>query len=195
MLLAVAPDVFHRVEFRRIGGQKLQMDSALLLGDKVPHRATTMGWQTVPNDCQRSADVPLEVFEKLDDLWSLYAAREEPEIEVPDRDAGNGREVLPVERILQDRSLSTRRPGANSMRSFAQPALVHKDYGSALFERFFLWPASADASTVGGRVHRAAWPGPPDAGNSNPGIEESSKHARGETSVPFAARSNRPPAK
>ena len=108
----------------------------LVLGDEGPDQTTAMGGQTVPNDRQPSAEVAVEVLQELDDLWRLDTAGKESEIEVPDRDAGNGREALPVERILQDRSLPARRPSPNPMRSFAQAALVHKDYGSALCERF-----------------------------------------------------------
>src|ERR1035437_7747960 len=61
-----------------------------------------------------------------------------PRIEVPPSDAGRGREHFPVEVILQHRSLSARRPGAHPMGPLAQPALVDKDDGAPLAERFFL---------------------------------------------------------
>lgn len=137
MLLAIAPDVFDRIEFRCIGRQTLQMDAAMLLGDVVPDQAAAVRGQAIPDDRQRSADVLLEMFQKLDHPRSFDAAGEEAEVEIPNRDAGDGRKTLPVEGILQHRSLTPRRPGADPMRSLAQTAFVHKNYGSALLERFF----------------------------------------------------------
>jgi MFS family permease len=61
----------------------------------------------------------------------------QPEIEVPPDDPGGDRQHLPGEVILQDRSLSARRPGPHPMRAFAQSALVDEDDGSPLAERFF----------------------------------------------------------
>jgi hypothetical protein len=60
------------------------------------------------------------------------------EIEVPPRDAGDGRVHLPVEMILQHRGLSARGPGAHPMRPLAQPTFVDEDDGAPLAARFFL---------------------------------------------------------
>jgi|SRR5437879_13827019 len=77
------------------------------------------------------------MLQKLDDLRRLDAAREKAKIEVPDRNARDRREALPIERILQDWSLAARRPSPNPMRPFAQTAFVHKHYGALLAEGFF----------------------------------------------------------
>jgi len=137
MLFAVAPDVFHRVKFRRVSRQKLQMDLPILSGYKVAHPATAVDGQPVPDDQQLGTNVPLEVFQKLDDLRSLDAPGEQSKVEVPDRDPRHGRKALPVERILQDRSLATRSPSADPVRAFAQTALVHKNYGALLVQGLF----------------------------------------------------------
>jgi len=137
MLFAVAPNVFHRIEFGRIRRQKFQLDGITLRGDKISHQTAAMNRQAVPNDGQPAANVPLQVFQKLDNLRGLDAAGKEPEIEVPDSDARHGRQAFPVERILQDGRLAARGPSAHSVRSLAQAAFVHKHYGSPLLERFF----------------------------------------------------------
>lgn len=137
MLLAISPDVFDRIKFRCIGWQTLQMNVAVLLGNVFPDQPAAVRGQTIPDDRQLAANVQLEVFEKLDHLRSLDAAGEEAEVEIPDGDAGHGRKTLPVEGILQHRSLAPRRPGSDPMGPLAQSAFVHKDYGSALLERFF----------------------------------------------------------
>lgn len=137
MLLAISPDVFDRIEFRCVGGQTLQMDAAMLLSHVFLYQSAAVRGQSIPNDGQSAANVLLEVFQKLDHLRSLDTAGEESEVEIPNGDARDGRKALPVEGILQHRSLAPRRPGSDPMRSLAQPAFVHKNYGSALLERFF----------------------------------------------------------
>ena len=62
----------------------------------------------------------------------------EPKVEIPPGDAGRRRQRLPVEVVLQHRSLSARRPGAHPMGPLAQSALVDEDDGAPLAERFFL---------------------------------------------------------
>src|SRR6266404_2327358 len=137
MLLAIAPDVFHWVKFRRIRRQELQFNRPTLRGDKLSHQPTAMNRQTVPNESQSTADVTLQMFQKLDDLRRLDAAGKKPKVKIPDGNARDGRKTFPVERILQYRSLPARGPGANPVRPLAQAALVHAHYGSPLLERFF----------------------------------------------------------
>lgn len=137
MLFAISPDVFDRVELRCIGRQTLQMDVAVLLSDVVPNQAATVRGQPVPDNRQPAADVLLEVLQEFDHLRSLDAAGKEPEVEIPNGDAGYGRKAVPVERVLQHRSLAPWSPGSDSMGPLAQSAFVHKHYGSALLERFF----------------------------------------------------------
>jgi len=137
MLLAISPDVFDRIKFRRVGGQALQMDAAALLSDVIAHQAAAVRGQAIPDDRQLPANVLLEMFEKLDHLRGLDAAWEKPEVEIPNGDACDGRKTLPVEGILQHRGLAAWRPGADPVRPLAQAAFVHENYGSALLERFF----------------------------------------------------------
>jgi len=137
MLLTVAPDIFDRIEFRRVSRQKLQFDPPALVGDKFAHQTTPMDRQPIPDDRQPARDVPLQVLQELNYLRRLDAAREKAEVKVPDGNAGHGREALPVERVLQHWRLAARRPSAHAMRPFAQAALVDKHYDPLLLEGFF----------------------------------------------------------
>jgi len=137
VLLAIAPDIFDRIEFRCIGWQTLQMDAAVLLLDVIPDQAAAVRGQSIPDHRERPANVLLQVFEELDHLRPLDAAGEESKVEIPNGDAGDGRKTVPVEGILQHRRLAPRRPGADPMRSLAQAAFVDKHYGPALLEGFF----------------------------------------------------------
>lgn len=137
MLFAVTPDVFHRIEFGRVSRQILQMDVPTLSGYKLAHQATAVDGQAVPNNQQPEANVPLEVFQELDYLRSLDAPREKAEVEIPEGNPSHGRKALPVEGVLQDRSLAARSPSADPVWALAQTALVHKHYGTLLSESLF----------------------------------------------------------
>ena len=81
--------------------------------------------------------MPMQVFQELDHLRGFDAPGKESKVEVPDGNPGHRREALPIEGILQYRSLASRSPGPNAMRSFAQTALVDKHYGALLSQGFF----------------------------------------------------------
>ena len=137
MLFAVAPDVFHGVKLRCVSGQVFQMDVPTLSGYKRAHQATTVDRQPVPNNQQLGTNVPLEVFQELDDLRGLDGPGEKAEVEIPEGNPRHGRKTLPVERVLQDRRLATRSPSADPVRALAQTAFVHKHYGALFAEGLF----------------------------------------------------------
>lgn len=137
MLLAVTPDIFHRVEFWSVSGKILQVDLTIQAGHKVTYCPATMHRQPIPNDQQLGANMSLEMFQELDQLRRFDASGKQSEIEAPDGNSGDGRKALPIERVLQHRSFATRSPGAHAVRPLAQAALVHKDYGAPLSLGFF----------------------------------------------------------
>ena len=50
VMLPVAPDVLHRIEFRRVGRQLLDRQPAPLRGDELLDRVSAMRRQSVPYD-------------------------------------------------------------------------------------------------------------------------------------------------
>ena len=62
----------------------------------------------------------------------------ESEKEIPESDPGDEGEVLPIEGLLEDGSLSTQRPSARAGGAGAQPAFVDEDDGTAFPAGFFL---------------------------------------------------------
>src|SRR5690348_298709 len=60
VLLPVAPDVFHRIQFGGVGGKILDMDSAAELVDIVAHETAAVGRQAVPDQKQRLANALYE---------------------------------------------------------------------------------------------------------------------------------------
>ena len=73
----------------------------------------------IPDDEQRTTDVPHQGFEKIDHFGTADGVGIEPEVEVVKRDPGRRRELLPVEVELQYGRLPTRRPSAAAMRPLA----------------------------------------------------------------------------
>ena len=82
MLLPVAPDVFHRIQFGSVGGKILDLDSAVELVDIVAHETAAVGRQAVPDQKQRLANVLHERLQKIDDLRTLDRTGVQPEIEI-----------------------------------------------------------------------------------------------------------------
>src|ERR1017187_317419 len=92
-----------------------------------------MRGQAVPDDQQRFADLTPQGVEELDDLRTLDGSGKEPEVEAPEGNAGNDRELMPVKVILQDWRVAARCPSAHPSGPFAQPGLIYEDDDSALF--------------------------------------------------------------
>ena len=132
MMLPVSPEVFDRIQFRCIGGQPFQHQGPFGSGNEVSHHPTLVAGQPVPHHQQRPGNMTPQVLQEFDDLWTLDGSRIQSKVEAPPSDSSNGRQTLPVEVILQHRSLSPRRPRAIPIGSLAQPAFVHKHYGSPL---------------------------------------------------------------
>ena len=97
-----------------------------------------MGLRTIPDHQQLAWQVAQQMTQEVHYFGRANGSLVKPEIEVPPSDAGHRREQLPIEMILQHRSLSARGPGAHPMGPLAQPALVDKDDGTPFAERFFL---------------------------------------------------------
>lgn len=97
-----------------------------------------MSLGAIPDYQQSARQMTQQVREKVHHLRGADGLSVKPKIKVPPGDAGDGREHLPIEMILQHRGLSARRPSPYPMGSFAQPAFVDEDDGAPLAERFFL---------------------------------------------------------
>src|ERR1700751_1071627 len=76
--------------------------------------------------------------QEFDDLRAADCAREQAEVEIPPGHASNGRQNLPVEMILEYRSLSSWCPGPAPIRPFGQSTFVDEDDGAPFFLGFFL---------------------------------------------------------
>jgi hypothetical protein len=138
VLLEVAPDVFGRVQFGRVGRQVLQGNSLAQRADEVMDLPTAVDAGPIPDNQQSPRQLSQQMTQKLNHLGAADGAVEELKIEVADGQAGHDRELLPVEMVLQHGRAASRRPSAHPVRLLAQPALVNKNDQPAFAERFFL---------------------------------------------------------
>jgi hypothetical protein len=137
-MLAVRPDVLHRVQLRGIGRQIFELQATFLVADESLGGQTPVGRKPVPDQQDVAIDVAEQVFQKLNNLLGLNGLFEDLKVEVPEGDAGDDRQCFPVEVKLQDRRLPAWCPGASPMRPLAQSAFVGEDDRAALFLSFFL---------------------------------------------------------
>src|SRR3990172_3964347 len=138
MVLPVPPQIFHRIEFRGVGRQKLQNQPALLLIDEQVNLPAAMTWESIPDDQQLPGQMAQQMAEEIDHLRTSDRARIEPKIKVVPSPPGDGRQHFPVEVILQNRGLAFRSPSANAVWPLAQSGLVDKDDRLAFGLGFFL---------------------------------------------------------
>jgi hypothetical protein len=135
VLLPVAPEVLDRVELGCVTREPLDEQAIVVSLNELLYEPTAVSRETIPDDEELAGHVPQQVFEEHDDLGALDGSGEEPEVEVPDRDAGNGRQQVPVEVELKDRGLASGGPGSAAVGAFAQSALVDEDDRPTLAER------------------------------------------------------------
>src|SRR5208283_2620039 len=133
VLFPVRPDVFDGIQFGSIGRQVLDVNVTLQAIEVIPHQTTAMCRQTIPDNQQRTIDLSDQRFQKIHHLRAFDRARMKPEVEAPERQAGNGGQRLPIEVVLQDGSLPARRPGSAAVGLLAYYALVDEDDRAALF--------------------------------------------------------------
>lgn len=138
MLLEIGPDRLNRIEFRGIGRQARNRKMAVQFFQPGVEFSAAMDGSAIPDDQQRFLDLTLECTEKFDDLLGTNGPGKEPEVELREGQAGNGRELLPGEAVLKNRCLTTQAPSAGHTGPFAQSGFVDEDDGAVLSLGFFL---------------------------------------------------------
>ena len=91
MMLAVRPDVLHRVQFRRAGRQVLCIQTTVLIADELLRDPTAVGRKPIPNQQNVAIDVAEQVLEELDNLLGLDGLLEDLKVEVPSSQPGDDR--------------------------------------------------------------------------------------------------------
>ena len=138
MLLPMAPQILHRIQFRGVSRKKFKFQTPIGGDNEVFHHSTTMRPQSIPDHNQIPVDVAQEMFQELHRLRTADGPWKEPEVESPPSDVCNSRKRLPIEVILKYWSLPSGCPSTIAMRPFAQPAFVDENYCATLPLGFFL---------------------------------------------------------
>ena len=138
VLFQLRPDVLRRVQFRRVRWQIVDLDLSVQCLDVVVNQAAAMAGQPIPDQQHRTMNLLPKVLDKIEDFCFAHCSRVQAEVKLPHRNAGGDGEIIPIELVLQDRRDAPPRPGADSVRTLAEPALVYEDDDSPLFLGFFL---------------------------------------------------------
>ena len=85
MVLAVSPDVLHRIQFRRIRRQVLYIQATFLSLDELMRDLAFMCRKPVPKQQYVAGDVTEQVLEELDHLLGLDGLLEDLKVEIPNR--------------------------------------------------------------------------------------------------------------
>jgi hypothetical protein len=123
----MSKDVFTGIQFRRISWKIFQLDTAVLSLNEKLHQGASMCRQSIPDDQQRSGNVAQQVSQEFNQLGSFDGSFKQTKVKVPPADPCHQGQHLPVEVVLQHRSLAFRRPGTAAVRTLTQPAFVDED--------------------------------------------------------------------
>ncbi len=110
-----------------VGREEFQGEAPALRGDAVAHERAPVLAHAIPDHEDLAADVPQQMLEEDHHLRALDGSREHPEVEVPPRHPGDGRERVPIEMELEHRGLTARCPVSDPVRPLAQPTFVNED--------------------------------------------------------------------
>lgn len=138
VFLEVSPEVFDRIEFRGVGGQAFEPEASAAAGEGLLDRFAAVDRGAIPDDQQLARDMTEQRLEELGGLGAADTAFVDAEVEPEERQPGDDRQLVPAERLVQQRGLPTRRPSPDPMRSGAQPAFVDEDDGPTFPPGFFL---------------------------------------------------------
>ena len=137
MLLEMRPEIFHRIELGRISRQSLEPESAVGGGEERFDRLAAVNCRPVPDHQELAGNMAQEGLQELGRTHSIDAAFVDAEEELPQCDARDQRELVPVERLLQHRRATAGSPRPHAVRTRAQSAFVDEDDGALFAPRFF----------------------------------------------------------
>ncbi len=138
VLFHPSPQSLVRVQFRGIGGQAIHPQARVVLGERGPSLFRAVGVQPVPEQEEGAGNAAQEVVDEGDDLGAADRAPHQAEVGVGmGRDRGDGRQLGPVEVVVEKRRLASRSPSLAGGGQQGEAALVDKDQGSLQELGFF----------------------------------------------------------
>src|SRR5690606_1256091 len=125
------PQVLDRIELWRIGRQEGQLDCALSGIDVIAYQSTAVRSQSIPDDEQATLQMPAQRLEELDDLGAADCTVMESEQALAHAQAGDHRQLLPIEMELNYGRLASRRPGTHPSGPLRESGFVDEDNQSS----------------------------------------------------------------
>ena len=120
-------------EFRRIGRQEFNLDFAVTCLDVLTHQAAFENLQTFPDNQQFLSNLVLERLEKFYALRGTDGSRKQPEIDKPEADTGDHRQLPPGKAVMNHRSLPLRAPTPHQRGALRQARFIDEYNHSSLF--------------------------------------------------------------
>ncbi len=128
VLFHPGPQALVRVQFGRIGGQAIHPQARAVLGEGGPSLFRAVGVQTVPEREDRARNPAQQVADEGDDLGAGDRAPHQAEVGVRvGGDRRDGRELGPVEAVIEKRRLAAGGPGFAGGGQQREAALVQED--------------------------------------------------------------------
>ncbi len=137
------PDVFGWIKFRRVGGEKLGMESWVLVNERLD-RMMTVDRSPIPQQNNRSSQVPKEIQQEDLDIVIVEVARSELHVKSgvsPEwryADSPKSRDSVLLEPMVEVRCLAPWCPGAPYIGDEQESTFIHEYEMGAKFCSFFL---------------------------------------------------------
>ena len=180
MTFEVIPDLFDRIESRRIAGKPFNVKSRTVLANSS-NEWSLVNPAIVPQQDDWAAQLAQERAEECGDVLRAEVPRQEAEIQAhPTADGRHaegrqgGNTIVAVVAAHNGR-LRPRPPGASTTGYEEEPAFIKTDQMGPEFARLFLYAATGDASSGRWPPRRAGRLGVPAPGRTNRHDAEAAK--------------------
>ncbi len=190
------PDVFRGIKFGRIGREKLRMQPWSLLKKRFDGMMT-VDHSTIPQQHDRSAEVPEEILQEDLDITMFEAVRAELNIQSNvsplwrNGDGPKGRDFVLLEPMVNVRCLASWSPRASHIGNEQKPAFIHEYEMGAKSCGFFLSEATRLEPNARWPLHLSGVLGVLVSDNSIPCSVTAARHGSGDSSHGSVSRSAR----
>ncbi len=128
----MGPELFDRIQFRGIGGQRFQMQPSPMACQGLSGNPAAMSWQPIPQQDHRAAAMAPAAVQEAHHVPTADAAAMQRQQPARTPAVGTGQQgsdpgqALPVEGFNQARRLPARCPGGSEGGTLRETAFVHK---------------------------------------------------------------------
>ena len=139
VLLHPCPESLVGVEFGSIGGEAIDAQARIVLGQRGLSLSRAVGIQTIPKQEDRARNPVQQVTDEFDDVRAGDGSAHQAKVGAgAGRDDRDGGQLGPVEAVIEQRGLASRGPGLARGGEKREPALIEKDQRGLQLLGFFL---------------------------------------------------------